>query len=64
MMADYRLDDRGSTSVRGKGFILSYISKPALSPTQPPIQKVPGVKRGQGMTLTTHPSSVEIKNEY
>jgi hypothetical protein len=36
------------------------VSRPALRPTQPPIQWVPGalspgVKRGQGVTLTTHP---------
>jgi hypothetical protein len=36
------------------------VSRPALGPTQPPVQRVPGVlspgvKRGRGVTLTTHP---------
>ena len=33
-------------------------SRPALGPTQPPIQRVPGLSRGQsgrGVALTTHP---------
>jgi hypothetical protein len=40
-------------------FPLSSMPKPALGPTQPPVQWVPGVlspgvKRGRGATLTTH----------
>jgi hypothetical protein len=36
-------------------FPLALVSTPALPPTQSPIQQEPGVERGQGVTLTTHP---------
>jgi hypothetical protein len=43
--------------------LLAPAARPALGPTQPPIQWVqgvlsPGVKRGRGVTLTTHPHLV------
>jgi hypothetical protein len=42
---------------------LASVSRPALGPTQPPVQWVSGilslgVKRGRGVTLTTHPHLV------
>jgi hypothetical protein len=43
---------------RQRIFLLASASRPALRPTQPPVQWVPGVKRGRGVTLTTHPHLV------
>jgi hypothetical protein len=44
-------------------FPLASVSRPALGPTQPPVPSVPGVlspgvKRGRGVMLTTHPQLV------
>jgi hypothetical protein len=46
-----------------ENFFLVSVSRPALGRTQPPIQWVPGVlspgvKRGRGVTLATHPHLV------
>jgi hypothetical protein len=54
IVSDYGLDDRGSIPDRDRGFFLYPASRPALVPTQPPVQWIPGVKRGRGAILTTH----------
>jgi hypothetical protein len=62
----YGLDDRGSIPDRGRGFFFqSSAPRPALGPTQPPVQWVPvvlspGVKHGRGVMLTTHPCLVPM----
>jgi hypothetical protein len=60
-----RPSDRDSIPGRGERiFPLASVSRPALEPTQSPVQWVPGVlslglKRGWDMTLTTHPILVQ-----
>jgi hypothetical protein len=62
IVSDYGLDDRaiGVRCPAGQRiFPIASLSRPALGPTQPPVQWVPGVlsprlKRGRGVTLTTH----------
>jgi hypothetical protein len=58
---DYGLDDRGSIPDRDKIFLLaSYVQTgSAAHPVQwVPVVLSPGVKRGRGVTLTTHPHLV------
>jgi hypothetical protein len=56
-----RPDDRRSIPGKGKSiFPVAPVSRPHLVPTYPPVQWVPGslspgLKRGRGVTLTTHP---------
>jgi hypothetical protein len=58
----YGLDGRGSSPSRGKIFLFSTTSRPALGPTQPPIQWVPGVKLQGREADHSPPSSAEVKN--
>jgi hypothetical protein len=46
----YGLDGPGIDSRWGRDF--SHLSRPALGPTQPPVQ---WVESGRGVTLTPHP---------
>ena len=60
----YGLEGPGIESRWGRNF--PHLSKPALGPTQPPVQWVtglfPGEKSGRGVALTTHPpSSAEVE---
>jgi hypothetical protein len=59
----YRLDGPGIESWWRRHF--PHPSRPALCPTQPPIQWVPCISRGQsgrGVALNTHfPSSAEVR---
>jgi hypothetical protein len=55
-----RPGDRVRFPSEARGFVpLASASRQALGPTQPPVQRVPwvlspGLKRGRGVTLTTH----------
>jgi hypothetical protein len=40
---------------RQKIFPVTSASRPALEPIQPPVQWMPGVRRGWGVMLTAHP---------
>jgi hypothetical protein len=63
----YGLDDRGFESRQGLGiFLFTTASRPALGPTHPPIQWVPGalslgVKRQGREADHSPPSSAEFK---
>jgi len=72
IVSDYGLDDRaiGVRSPAGaKDFPLASVSRPALGPTQPPVQWVPGVlspgvKARPGRDADHSPlSSAEVVNE-
>jgi hypothetical protein len=66
ILSGCRLDDqqlRFDCWQRQRIFPITSVSRPALGPTQPSVQCVPGVlsqglKHGRGMTLTTHPHLV------
>jgi hypothetical protein len=71
-VSDYGLNDReiGVRSRRGQSiFPLSSVSRPALGPTQPPVQWVPGVlppgvkARPRREADHSPPSSAEVENE-
>jgi hypothetical protein len=59
IVRSYRLDVWG---VRGKIFLHSTASIPALEPTQPPIQWLPEVKRPKREADYSSPSNGEVKN--
>jgi hypothetical protein len=61
IVSDYRLDWSGFDPRQGQRILLlTSVSRPALRPTQPPVQCAPGgpftgAKHGRGVTLTTNP---------
>jgi hypothetical protein len=72
IVSDYRLDDkgdRGSIPAGAKIFPVASVSTPALGPTQPPVQWVPGIlspgvkARPRRDADLSPPSSAEVENE-
>jgi hypothetical protein len=62
-----RLDERDSIPRRGRIFIFSTASRPALRSTQPPVGRAPGVlssgiKQPERETVQSPPSGAKIKN--
>jgi hypothetical protein len=59
----HKLDGPHSVPGKAKIFLFSIVSKPALGPTNPPIQWVPGAiprrqsDRGEKLTIRLHPVS-------
>jgi hypothetical protein len=67
IVTGHGLDGLGSIPNRGKIFLFSTASRPALGPTQPPIQWVPwvlslGAKWPGYKADHSHPSNAEAKN--
>jgi hypothetical protein len=64
VVSDYGLGDRRLIPGRGDSIVrLASVSRPAVGPTQPPVQWLPGVlsqglKGGRGVTLTIQPHLV------
>jgi hypothetical protein len=56
-----RVARSGFDSRQGQGFFLFATSRPALGPTQPPIQGVPGSKRPESEADHSPLSSAEVK---
>jgi hypothetical protein len=59
-----RLRDQSSSPGRGKNFLYSTASGPALGPTQPSIQWVPGVKRPGREADHSPPTNAEVKKTW
>jgi hypothetical protein len=61
---DYRVIEIQSLAGGKRFFSLTSVSRPALGPTQPPVQRLPsvlsaGVDCGPRVTLTIHPHLVQ-----
>jgi hypothetical protein len=63
-LLDYGLDDRASFAGSSREFFSSPQSPDQLGPTQPPIQRLLGVKQSGCEADHSPPSSAEVKNAW
>jgi hypothetical protein len=63
IVSDYGLDNQGPIPDKDRIFLLASASRPALGPTQPPVQWIPRVISPGRDADHSPPSSADVENE-